>query len=116
MSMNVYITAVRKITFKKKNGKTGTEMQTVEFAAWQTPTNFTYKIVSSANPVQAYIDWVMARNRDEQIPVYHNDDVWGEGTPVKYEIYNACKEHVQILQEWIAEVEENGYTVKFEVI
>jgi hypothetical protein len=31
-------------------------------------------------------------------------------------IYNAGKEHVQRLREWMAEVDEEGYTVKFEVM
>ena len=116
MSMNVFILAEREVTFKKKNGVTGTDSQIVKFAAWQTPTKDTYEIVGSDNPVQAYTDWVLKRARDEQVPVYDEKDCWAEGEPVGYEVYNAGKEHVQQFQEWIEEVEENGYTVKIEVI
>jgi hypothetical protein len=39
-----------------------------------------------------------------------------EGPVVGTWIYNAGKEHVQRLREWMAEVDEEGYTVKFEVM
>lgn len=116
MSMNVYITAEREITFRKRNGETGTDTQTVKFDAWQTPTKVTYEIVGSTDPARAYINWIESRSRDEQVPVYAEDDIFGENEPVGYEVYNAGKEHVQTFREWVAEVEEDGFTVKFEVI
>jgi hypothetical protein len=116
MSMNVYIAAEREVTFRKRNGETGTDTQTVKFDAWQTPTKVTYEIVGSADPAQAYIDWIESRSRDEQVPVYDEEDIFGEGEPVRYEVYNAGKEHVTQFREWIEAVEENGYTVKIEVI
>lgn len=117
MSMNVYITADRKITFKKKNGKRSGGIQTVKFDAWQTPTKDTYAIVGSANPVQAYIDWVDSHSRDEQVPVYAEDDIWwSESEPVRYDVWNAGKEHAQLFREWIEAVEEDGFTVKIDVM
>lgn len=54
MSMNIYITAEREITF---NGEPDT--QVVAFDAIQTPTKITNEILESGNPSQTYIDWVL---------------------------------------------------------
>lgn len=116
MSMNIYIKASRKIAFKKKNGKRGGGIQTVTFNAWQTPTEVTYKIIKTADPKQAYTDWVLEHSRDEEVPVYASDDLFGDCPAVGTKIINEGKEHIQRLQEWVDEVEEQGYTVKFEVI
>jgi hypothetical protein len=117
MSMNVYITASRKITFKKKNGQRGGGIQTVKFDAWQTPTNVTYEIVKSADPQQAYTNWILTeRSQDEDVLIYAEDDIFGEYVPVGRKTYNPGKEHVEKFREWVQEVEEEGYTVKFEVM
>lgn len=115
MSMNVYITASRKITFKKKNGKRGGGIQTLSFNALQTPTNVTYKIVNSADPKQEYIEWVKSCGRVEQIPVYEEDDIFGEKEPIRYDEYDWAAEHIELFEQWIVDVEEEGYAVKFEV-
>ena len=119
MSMNVYITASRKITFKK-NGQRSDGIQTVQtvnFDAWQTPTNVTYEIVKSADPRKAYINWILAkRSQDEEVLIYAEDDIFEEQTPVGKKTYNPGKEHVEKFLEWIREVEEEGYTIKFEVM
>lgn len=116
MSMNVYITASRKITFKKKNGKRSGGIQTVSFCALQTPTTATKKIVSSADPKQEYIDWVKSRNRVELVPVYADDDPFGEKDPIRFEEYGWAADHISQFEEWVNAVEEDGYTVKFEMI
>jgi hypothetical protein len=116
MSMNVFISATRKVTFKKKNGKRGGGIQTEVFDALQTPTKVTYEIVNSGNPQQAYIDWVKTMSRPEQMPVYADDDIFGEGAPIGFEEYDFAQEHIDKFRDWTASVEEDGYTVKFEVI
>jgi hypothetical protein len=117
MSMNIYIYAVRKITFKKKDGKRGGSTQRDEFRALQTPTQVTYDIIESTNPDQTYIDWVLAEcSRDEIEPVFAEDDIWQVGEPVGTRVWNHGKEHVEEFRAWIKNVEENGYTVKFEMI
>ena len=117
MSMNILITASRKITFKKKNGKRGGEIQSGEFRALQTPTQVTYDILASNDPAQTYIDWVLAEcSQDEIEPVYAEDDIWQEGDPVGTRVWNHGKEHVEEFRAWIKDVEENGFTVKFEMI
>ena len=117
MSMNIMITASRKITFKKKDGKRASSVQTVEFRAFQTPTHVTKQILASKDPAQTYIDWVLAEcSVDEEEPVFADDDIYGEGKPVGIEIYNAGKEHVEEFRSWIQQVEEDGFTLKFEMI
>jgi hypothetical protein len=111
------ITASRKITFKKKNGKRSGDIQTIQFSAFQTPTLITYEIIKSNDPRQAYIDWVLKNfSLDEVVYIYEEDDLFGEKPPVGTKMYNAAKEHVENFLKWMTEVEEEGYTVKFEVI
>ena len=116
MSMNVYITAERKITFKKKNGKRGGGIQTEKFDAVQTPTKVTYEIVGSSNPIQAYKDYVKTLSNPEKIPVYAEDDIWGEGEPVGHQDYDWAEEHLQRFDQWLTTMDEDGYRVKIEVI
>jgi hypothetical protein len=117
MSMNILITATRKITFKKKNGRRGSEIQTVKFREWQTPTKITHEILASKDPAQAYIDWILRDcSIDVETPVFAEDDIWEEGKPVDIKIFNAGKEHVEEFREWIKSVEEDGFTLKFEMI
>lgn len=116
MSMNILIVAKRKVSFKKKNGKRGTDTQTLIFDAWQTPTKTTYEIAGSADPAQAYIDWVMATTRSERVPVYSEHDMFCDGPPVMYEDYHPGREHVIKFTNWLAEVDRDGYTVAYEVI
>jgi hypothetical protein len=117
MSMNVFITAVREVTYKNKAGQVMTSEQQEVFEAFQTPTKVTYEIVDSDDPVGAYIDWVMQQyDRDEYFDVFAEDDIFGEKEPIGKEVYNSGKEHVQVFRDWIANVEDNGYRVKIEVI
>jgi len=117
MSMNILITATRKVTFKKKNGKRGGEIQNVEFRALQTPTQITHDILASKDPAQTYIDWVLRDcSRDVVLSVFAPEDIWGEGEPVGTSVWNAGKEHVEEFRAWVNSVEEEGYTLKFEMI
>ena len=115
MSTNIHFVAKRKITFKKKNGKRSGEIQEVSFDVWQTPTTTTYNIMSSAEPIQAYKTWILTEcSADEKIPVFAEDDIWAEGNPVGVEIYNAGKEHVAKFEQWVEELDEQGYTISAE--
>jgi hypothetical protein len=96
MSMNIMITASRKVTFKNKAGKRSGGIQTENFGTCQTPTAVTYEILKSKDPAQAYIDWVL-----EEYGQYE-DDIW--------------QEHVEEFRAWIDRVEEEGFTVKFNMI
>lgn len=111
------ITASRKVTFKNKAGKRTGGIQNGEFRALQTPTQITYDILASKDPAQTYIDWVLRDcSRDVVEPVYAEDDIWQEGKPVGTRVWNSGKEHVEEFRAWIKDVEENGFTVKYEMI
>lgn len=117
MSMNIMITATRKITFKKKNGKRSGDIQTVKFNEWQTPTKITKEILASKDPAHAYINWVLTEcSHDIETPVFAEDDIFENGEPIYTEIFNPGKAHVEEFCAWIANVEENGFTVKFDMI
>jgi len=119
MSMNVYIYAERDISYRRHAGQTVLtclDTQTVRFEAYQTPSAVSYKIVSSENPAEAYAAWVLKeRSEDEQVPIYGEDDVFGDEDPVGYRTYNAGQDHVRAFRTWCADMELQGYTVKFEV-
>lgn len=117
MSMNIMISATRKISFTKKNKKRGTEHQAIVFDAMQTPTAQTYKIFKSPDQIQAYIDYIMEFcSEDDEVPVYGPDDIFGEGDPVYIDTYNYGKEHIKNLKAWIEEVTEAGYKIEVSVI
>jgi hypothetical protein len=116
MSMNVFITAQREVTFKRKSGEPGTDTQVEKFSTWQTRTATTYKILGSDDPITAYCEYILTLSEDEEEPVYAPDDVFCEQKPIGTRIYNPAKEHVKDFKEWINLVEENGYTVKLEMI
>jgi hypothetical protein len=117
MSMNIFITADRKVTFKDKNGKRSSSIQTERFRAWQTPTRVTHEILASHDMKQAYVDWILREcSRDREWPVYADDDFLGVGEPVGTRIVNEGKEHVEEFRAWVEQVEEEGFTVNFEMI
>ena len=118
MSMNVYITAAREVTAKNKAGKEIKDEQVIKFDALQTPTTDTYAIVAAPNPTEAYIDWCLERavGTDETYPVYAENDPFGENEPVGFETINFYREHVEEFRKWVDCMEEEGYTIKIEVI
>ena len=119
MSMNVRIYAERDISYRRHVGGTVLtclDTQSVQFEAYQTPSAVSYEIVGSENPAEAYAAWVLKeRSEDEEVPIYGEDDVFGDEEPVGYRTYNAGREHVRDFRTWLAGMEEGGYTVKFEV-
>lgn len=109
MSTNIHFSASREIKVIK-TGKI--ETQTIYFDEWQTPTRVTREIMESANPMQAYKDWILREcSRDEEILIYADDDIWNEHEPIGKEIYNDGKDHVARFEEWLAMCETEGYTV-----
>lgn len=112
MSMNLHIIAEREVLVVKTKKK---DVQSIEFGAWQTPTDVSYKIQKAADPIQAYKDWVLAQSFDEEEPVYAEDDLWGEREPIGTETYNAGKEHITDLDCWVEEAQDEGYDIEFHV-
>jgi hypothetical protein len=114
MSINIYIFARRKVTVKKKNGKSGRDTQTIEFDAIQTPSEVSSQIMKSSDPAQAYVDWVLSHyDRDEQVAVYGYEP---DGKFIGTKTLNIGRDHVKQLRDWIEQVKEEGYTVSFEMI
>ena len=113
MSMNIYISGTREV----KVIKTGQIInQTLKFAAYQTPTEVTYKILESADPGQAYKDWVLELGDDVVVPVYADHDIFHEEAPIGSKIENYYKDHVKEFDEWVDNSIKNGYTIDFEQI
>lgn len=116
MSMNVFIVAEREITFTKKDGSRGNEIQRRKFDAWQTPTEITMRILSAACPAQAYIEWIQDRRVERVEPVFADDDIFGEGEPVGLKTVCEADEHMAKLNDWMEALEEAGFQIKFEMI
>ena len=108
MSMNIHIEADREIEIVKTGKR---ETQTIFFDEWQTPTEVSKHIMAQPDRIQAYIDWVMAKQVTETVPVYAESDLFGEGEPIGFEEFNYGAEHVELLKEWIRQAEEEGYEV-----
>jgi hypothetical protein len=105
MSTNVYVKATRNVTFTKKNGKQGTDVQTTEFATYQTPTKVTLEVLSKANQeekLDCYIKW--AQQSSANRCASESD---------RAENVRATKQHVNELREFVRVSEEDGYTVEF---
>ena len=112
MSTNIHFVAAREVRVVK-TGKTNT--QEIQFDELQTPTSVTWEIMRSANPVQTYKDWVLREcSRDEEFPVFAEDDVFGERDPVGVEIYNAGREHIEKFDAWLKMCAEEGFDVRAE--
>jgi len=116
MSMNVFIVAEREIFFKLADGSIGHDVQRLKFDAWQTRTEETNRILASENPAAAYIAWVEARNNPTKVPVFADEDIFGEGEPVGFKTVCEATEHVKCLRDWMSAAEAKGYVVKFEMI
>ena len=116
MSMNVYIEAVRKITYRNKAGKRKTDTQRIKFNAVQTPSKVTYEILESADPAEAYREYIRSRSCVEQEPIYAADDIMCENEPIGYQDYDWTVEHLSKFDEWVRTVEEDGYTVEIGMI
>ena len=115
MSTNIHFVAQRKITFKKKDGNRGSEIQQAYFDQWQTPTTVTHEMMKSADTIHAYKDWILTKyNEDEELPVYAEDDYLQENEPVGVKIYNEGKEHVARFEQWINHMEDQGYIITVE--
>lgn len=112
MSTNIHFLGIREVKIVK-TGKIST--QEIRFDELQTPTRVTWDIMESTDKVQTYKDWVLREcSRDEEFPVYAEDDVFGEGDPVGVEIYNAGKEHLEKFDAWLKMCEEEGFEVRAE--
>lgn len=110
MSTNIHFEATRQVQVVK-TGKI--VEQKIHFNVWQSPTRVTMRIMDSPDPVQAYKTWILEEcSEDQFMPIYADDDIFGEREPIAKEVYNPGKEHVESFEEWIKVCEEEGYTVQ----
>lgn len=114
--MNVYIFAERAISYTNKRGELCKSYQTEKFDAIQTPTTVTQTIISSTDPKQAYIDYLVSLTNIIKVNIYDSDDVFCEREPIGTEDYNWVAEHLSRFNSWFETIEEDGYVVKFEQI
>lgn len=112
MSTNIHFIATREVIVKK-TGKEDT--QRIQLHVWQTRTPDTYKIINSADPILAYVEIILNEfDHDEQLPVYAEDDIFGEKDPVGFKTFNAGKQHVTELMKSIQTLEEEGWEINLE--
>lgn len=116
MSMNIHIIATRSVSFTKPDGSAGSEPQTENFSAIQTPTAVTLSIYSSSDPAVAYLEYVKSLSLPEKIPVYAQDDIWEEGEPVGYEDYDWTAVHAEQFTDWVSNMIARGFEIKFGVL
>ena len=119
MSMNVYIIAVRKaFAFNKKGEKIEFE-DSRKFNAWQTPTKITKQIVFSGDietQIAEYKKYIFSLRQVKTQPIYAEDDFFGEREPIRYEEYCIADEHLQDFEEWISDMDNQGFTISIEMI
>jgi hypothetical protein len=112
MSINIQFIATREIKVVK-TGKT--DVQEISFPTYQTPTEVTFQIKNTVNPVQAYKDWVMQESQDEVMDIYAEDDLFEECDPVGTRTFNPDRDHCERFDTWLKEVEQEGYEVNVQV-
>jgi len=106
MSKNIYISSVRPVRFTRKDGTEGTDMQRVEFEAFQTLTKVTYDILKSTDPAQTYIDW-LTKQRILLV-------VAGNRRGCSY--IDPYTQHAKEFKEWLLRVEAEGFTVQYDMV
>lgn len=112
MSINIHFIATRKVkVIKTKRVVT----QEIKFNEWQTPSEVTGKIMASADPIQAYKDWILTDcSIDVETDVFAEDDIFQEREPIGKEVFNAGKEHIEKFDEWLKICAEEGFEVRAE--
>ena len=111
MSINIHFIATREVKVIK-TGKINT--QEISFNEWQTPSDVTRKIMASANPVQAYKDWILSVSNDRIVNIFAEDDIFEERGPIGKEVFNAGKEHIEKFDEWLQMCAEEDFDVRAE--
>jgi hypothetical protein len=110
MSMNIYFEASREVRVLSTGRNAVQKVQIHD--VWQTPTDISYKICESADPIQEYFDWVMSVSEEQTIPVYADDDVFCEREPIGSKTYHPGKEHIEDLKKYFNALIKEGYEVR----
>jgi hypothetical protein len=113
MSMNIHFAGVRDIQVVKTGA---IERQEDYINVWQTPTEVTYNIANSDNPVRAYVNWVLTQSEDIQEPVYADDDIFGEHEPVGHTTYNPARDHAAAFLKEVRLLRRCGFAIEAQVM
>jgi len=115
MSTNLVIYAEREIFYKHpETGELVPETQTEYWRdEWQTPTADTDRILASADPLEAYIEWARSVSKSLTQFVYAEDDVFCVGEPIGTEMYNPADDHIEGLQAWVELQRRQAFVIKF---
>ena len=112
MSTNIHLRAVREILVPKTGKK---ETQTQKISVWQTPTEVSYQIEKSDDPIAAYKEWVVSVSNDEVLDIYDPDDYFQERKPIGKHVMNEGKEHIERLEQEISQLQSEGFEITVEV-
>lgn len=104
--------ATREVLVLKTNKS---EIETKYFDLWLMTSKEYKKVLQSNNPFKAYKDWVMQIDSKKIIPVYKEEDEFGEFEPIAYDEIDYSSLHIDGLETWILQMEEEGYDIKFSI-
>jgi len=113
--MNLCLYGERTIAYKDGNRKRRTSKQQIEFECWQTPTEVSYAIKSSPDPLVAYSNWV--KENDSPYEEYdYADGNWSlDEEPCGKILVSPAEQHLTKLSEWLCLAQEEGYAITWSV-
>lgn len=110
--MTQQLIATREVLVLKTNKA---EIETKYFDLWLMPSKECKKVLQSNNPFKTYKEWVMSIDSKEIIPIYEDEDEFGEFEPIAYDEIDYSSLHLDGLETWILQMEEEGYDIKFSI-
>ena len=111
MSINLHLEASTIAILELSNGKKKRKEIIERFELRQTPTNITNKCLDGKNTYELYKEWVMGRALPEKVYIYKEDDMFGEGEPIGYRMYDSEKVHIEELEDWLED--HNGWEIEW---
>lgn len=109
MSINIHLRAI--VDAKLPNGNTKTLSE--RYDLYQTPTNVSFQIESSSDPLSAYLSWLRKVVIPYESDVYSDDDVWHEKPPIGKKLVDDYDSISGELKEWIHSHELDGYRIEW---
>lgn len=111
MSMNIHFRGVREIKIVALNDKIEEQIEWYT-EQWQTPTNVSYEIERSPDPIKAYEEHVLSIGRDEYVPLYDPKDIFHEGPIIGRTKINHAKLHIEEFREWCNMMRNAGFKIE----
>lgn len=110
--MNILIYGEREIIIPAIDKQ---ETQTKQVFVFQTPTEVSYEILESSDPIAVYCDYVLSVSEETTIDIYSVNDFFQECEPIGTETFHRGKDHIEELMQDIQSLKESGYKIKFDV-